>query len=772
VTAAPRSTYRLQLTEGFTLEDAAALTEYLKLLGADWVYLSPVLQAETGSTHGYDVTDHGRIDGSRGGRDGFEELVRSCRAAGIGILVDIVPNHVGVATPRHNAWWWDTLRDGRSSVYAGYFDIDWDAGERILIPVLAGPDADGLRIDGGELCYGELRFPIAPGTAQEGDDAHTVHARQHYELVDWHREHIDLNYRRFFAVTSLAAIRVEDPAVFEAAHGEVLRWFRDGEVDGLRIDHPDGLADPGGYLHRLAAAIPSGYIAVEKILESGERLPLDWPVAGTTGYDALGDYDRVLIDPAGEDALSRADGGGADGAPVSFEELMLAAKREVADTLFPPEIARLQREIGDIPTVTDAQARDALAELLACFPVYRSYLPRGLEHLTEAARKASVRRPDLSNAIGRLLPILSDDAHPAARRFEQTTGMVMAKGVEDRAFYRYNRLTSLNEVGGNPVEFSVAPAEFHARQERRIAESPESMTTLSTHDTKRGEDTRARIDVLSEVAPSWLETLGTLRELAPLGDPALENLLWQAVVGSWPASRERLHGYAEKAAREASVSTNWEDPDQAFEERMHRLVDAVFDDPAVAAVVETFVEQIREAGWSNGLSAKLLQLTTPGIPDVYQGSELWERSLVDPDNRRPVDFGQRQRMLDALRRDPLPPVDESGAAKLLLVSRTLRLRRDHPELFTIYRPLHAVGRAAEHALAFDRGGAVAVATRLPVSLRRDGGWGDTELELAEDESVDVLTGRLHRGSRLRVADILHAYPVALLVPAWAHESEA
>ncbi len=762
MTRVPRSTYRVQLSERFTLFDAADTIPYLCDLGADWIYLSPVLESEPGSTHGYDVVDHGRIDDERGGKAGWEELVGACRSAGVGILVDIVPNHVGVATPRRTAWWWSTLRDGRDSQAAESFDIDWDfGGGRLRIPVLADDrGVDDLTIEGDGLHYHEHRFPIAAGTADDGVDARTVHDRQHYELVDWRREQVDLNYRRFFAVSTLAGIRVERQPVFEASHSEIVRWFRDGEVDGLRIDHPDGLADPAAYLRRLTEHIQDAYVVVEKILEGEERLPLDWPVAGTTGYEALGDFDRVLVDPAGEAALERL-----DGESKPFAALVHASKREVSEGMFRPEVARLVRELGPQPRASAEQLTDAVAELLTCFPVYRSYLPHGSEHLLDAARAAAQERPDLVDSIDLVVGILSDPSHPAARRFQQTSGMVMAKGVEDRAFYRFNRLTSLNEVGSDPAVFSVTPAEFHARQEKRLSESPESMTTLSTHDTKRGEDTRARIDVLSEVPREWASLLSRLRERAPLGDASLENLLWQAIVGAWPASRDRLHGYAEKAAREAALSTSWDGPDSAFEERMHGLIDLVFDDSAIARLLEDFVESIRAAGWSNSLSAKLLQLTAPGVPDVYQGSELWETSLVDPDNRRDVDFEIRRRILDDVRSGACPPIDESGAAKLAVVNRTLLIRREHPELFTVYRPLDPSGSAASHAIAFDRGGAVTIATRLPVSLLRDGGWGDTTLDVSGTDWVDVISGRTHTGSRLRVADLLGVYPVALLVPA-------
>jgi len=749
----PISTYRLQVRAGFDLFESAALVDYLNSLGVDWVYLSPLLEAEPGSDHGYDVIDHSRIDPARGGAAGLEAVSRAAHARDMGVLVDIVPNHVGVATPKVSRWWWELLRDGQDSRYAEAFDIDWEfGGGRIRIPVL-GDDTTLSEIE-GELDYFGLRFPLAPGTA--GGTPDEVHARQHYELVDWRRADAELNYRRFFAVNSLAGIRVEVPWVFEESHAEIVRWVTSGLVDGLRVDHPDGLLDPGQYLDDLAAATDSTYVLVEKILEGDEQLPAHWQSAGTTGYDALSDIDRILIDPDGRTALNRLDASLRDEPVQKWADLIHDTKRGIADGILHSEILRIDR-------LVPFDAADAIAEIAACFPVYRSYLPYGAEYLEEAAADARRRRPDLGPVLDELLPILGDPGHPAAQRLQQTTGMVMAKGVEDTAFYRYSRLASLTEVGGDPAEFSIDLAEFHARQERRQASYPHSLTTLSTHDTKRGEDVRARIDVLSEVPGEWRSTLMRLRERAPLDDGPLENLLWESIVGSWPASRERLHAYAEKAAREAGNSTGWAKPDEGFEQKMHALVDAAFDDEDAAAAVQAIVARIAAPGWSNSMSAKLIQLTAPGVPDVYQGSELWETSLVDPDNRRPVDFDERRAALDAIDAGDLPQVDETGCAKLLVTARALRLRRDHQDLFTRYAPVAALGEAAHHLVAFDRGGAVTLATRLPVGLESRGGWGDTVVLLPNRTVTDVITGTEYEGGELLVSDVLSRYPVALLV---------
>ncbi len=773
MTSSPVSTYRLQLTADFALAAAAEVCDYLAELGADWVYLSPLLQAASGSQHGYDVTDHDRVDDSRGGPEGLQRLAEAARRGGLGVLADIVPNHMGVADASENAWWWSVLKLGADSPFADSFDIDWEAGGgKLLIPVLGETleqaAADGaLRIEGDELRYHEHRYPLAPGSPGPADDALAVHARQHYELVDWHRADTDLNYRRFFAVNELAAIRVELPEVFEASHREIVRWIREGLVDGLRVDHPDGLADPGGYLDALASATGGAYVLVEKILENGETLPPFWATVGTTGYDALAELDRVLVDPAGRsrldalDATLRRDGG------RPWAALIHDTKRAIADGILHSEVRRLGREVRAAgvtePRVDDAAVDDAIAELLACFPVYRSYLPYGREHLDAALTHARQRRPELADTVSAVHAVLADPAQPAAIRFQQTSGMVMAKGVEDTAFYRVSRLASLTEVGADPAEFSVTVAEFHERQQSRLAAYPLSMTTLSTHDTKRGEDTRARISVISEVPEQWAAFLGRRRARHPLGDGAFENVLWESIVGSWPRERDALHAYAEKAAREAGTSTGWAAPDAGFEQKMHELVDAVFDDQEVTADVESMVELLAPAGRSNGLAAKLLQLTGPGVPDVYQGSELWERSLVDPDNRRPVDFGARRRLLSQLDAGLRPPMDDTGAAKLLVVSRALRLRRDRPELFTRYVPLPAVGDAADHLVAVDRGGAVALATRLAVGLASAGGWGNTVVLLPAGPWRDELTGRVVDGGETPVVELLADYPVALLV---------
>jgi (1->4)-alpha-D-glucan 1-alpha-D-glucosylmutase len=760
----PRSTYRLQIRPSFSLEDARKVVDYVRDLGADWLYLSPVLSAASGSDHGYDVVDPTTVDSARGGPEALAELSRRAHEAGLGMLIDIVPNHMGVGDASQNPWWWDVLKFGRDSRYAEAFDIDWEhGGGKVRLPVLgtslkAAVAAGELTIVGDEIRYFEHRFPIAPGTLANSIAA-TLDS-QHYDLMEWRRESSELNYRRFFAVSSLAGVRVEVPWVFDETHREIVRWIRERIADGLRVDHIDGLADPTGYLDELARATSNTPVWVEKILEGDEQLPTFWATVGTTGYEALADFDRILVDPDGRAALDEIDTALRHRAqPLVWETLIHRTKRGVADSILRSEVLRIA---GLVPQA-QAQDADAISELLACFPVYRSYLPAGEECLRAAVKLASAHRPELATRLGELCIVLSDPREPAAIRFQQTSGMVMAKGVEDTAFYRYTRLTSLTEVGADPSEFSIGIAEFHRRQALRLASHPSSLTALTTHDTKHGEDARARISVLAEVPERWSVLLAELRARLPLGDGPFENLLWESMVGVWPASRERLREYARKAAREAGSSTDWSTPNPDFEQRMLAAVDAALDEPSIRELIDDFVASIEAAGWSNGLTQKLLQLAAPGIPDVYQGSELWETSLVDPDNRRAVDFRIRRSQLARIGAGLHPRIDASGAAKMLVTTRALRARRDYPELFYRYLPIVAVGPARSHVVAFDRGGAIALGTRLPVGLQAQGGWGDTLLLLPRGSFTDIIADREFEGGPTPAETIFADYPVALLM---------
>jgi (1->4)-alpha-D-glucan 1-alpha-D-glucosylmutase len=837
----PTSTYRLQVNPAFDLGAAKSVVDYLSRLGAGAVYTSPLLTAAPGSTHGYDVADPTAVSPALGGEDARAELMSSARRAGMGVVVDIVPNHM--ATVAQNPWWWDVLRHGQASEYASYFDIDWSRGP-ILLPVLGSSSLADLKVVEDRLVYFEHEFPVAPGTS--GGSPAEVHERQHYRLVWWRRGNAELTYRRFFDITTLAGVRVEDPAVFEATHKEVLRWVRDGEVTGLRVDHPDGLADPGGYLRRLRASAPEAWLVVEKILAPDEPLPATWPVEGTTGYDALREICGLFVSPAGEEPLTalagdlglrrptdqpspadrqalqtsthpaaasripahdlaegglrppeiqpsadhRQDSGSAAqpvdnlgdstpfaGSPVDNsrdEPVLSAPSGRLENGGRRPSLHAVEQECRRLITQTSLVAEmrriaalanvppEAVAEIMIAFPVYRSYLPEGLDDWASAITAAARVRPDLAGHIDTIdRAVRADPRGELATRIQQTSGMVVAKGVEDTAFYRWTRFVALNEVGGAPDRFGVSPAEFHFRAAHRAAAWPDSMTALSTHDTKRAEDVRARLAVLSEIPDEWARVVTRWSASHGIDESSLNLLAWQSVVGAWPISPARLREYLDKAAKEAKIRTSWVDHDEDFEAAVNAWPEKVIDE--LGAEIAEFVERIKPAGWSNSLGQKLVQLAGPGVPDVYQGTELFDLSLVDPDNRRPVDFALRQELLARLEDGWLPDVDDSGAAKLQVVRQVLRLRRDRPELFTGHRPLPAQGPAADHVVAFcRRPELVAVATRLPLSLA---GWDDTVLPLPAGPGHwhDLLTGAPVDSGAPPVGDLLSRYPVALLL---------
>ncbi|WP_445170200.1 malto-oligosyltrehalose synthase [Mycolicibacterium sp. Dal123E01] len=754
------STYRLQLRgpsagDPFTFADAEKLLDYLGELGVSHLYLSPILTAAPGSAHGYDVTDPTTVSEELGGADGLARLAEAAKARGLGLIVDIVPNHVGVDEPERNAWWWDVLRNGRDSGYATFFDIDWsvDPDGRILLPVLGSDgDVSDLTVDGDTLRLGSLAFPIAAGT---GDGTGTqVHDRQHYKLIGW-RNGV-CGYRRFFSITSLAGLRQEDPAVFETSHAEVARWFRDGLVDGIRIDHPDGLTDPTGYLRSLRDLVgPQAWIVIEKILAVGEPLDPTLPIDGTTGYDVLREVGGVFVDPTGEEALT--DLVGSNGFDYhDVPDLLHQLKIGAATTTLASELARLCRSIVAAVGADHPQLPDAVVALLTNVGVYRSDYVSLSAVLSEAIAHTVTAQPALAAPL-ELVSAALVSAEPAAR-LQQLCGAMTAKSVEDCYFYRDARLVSLNEVGGEPERFGVSAAEFHRSAAVRARLWPQSMTTLSTHDTKRGEDVRARIGVLSQVPSLWAEFVASWQTTTPAPDPATALFLLQNVFGVWPADgqvtdelRTRLHAYTEKAIREAAWHTSWNEPDTEFEDAVHAWLDAIIDGP-VATELTGLVVQLEPHAHGDALGQKLLALTVPGIPDVYQGTELWEDSLVDPDNRRPVDYAVRGSELERL-----------SHPKIRVVRAALQARRDRPDTFLSgdYRSVLAAGSAAAHVVAFSRGADVLVAvTRWTVRLHHDG-WGDTTVPLPDGVWTDRLTGA--RFSGVTPAGVLFGeLPVVLL----------
>jgi len=805
----------LQLHAGFGFAQAGALAGYLADLGASHAYLSPVLQAAPGSMHGYDVVDHSRVSADLGGEAALRAAAGTFHAHGLGVIADIVPNHMATPVPESlNQQLWSVLRDGPGSEFAHWFDVDWAAQDgRLLLPVLAGPVADclgDLRLDraGAEpvLRYFDHVFPVRPGSA--GLPLPDLLDAQHYRLSGWRAAATELNWRRFFDVTSLIAVRVEDPGVFEATHGVLLRLVADGVLDGLRVDHPDGLADPRGYLDRLARLSCNESAATEKILTGSERLPEDWRCAGTTGYDALRAVGGLFLDPAGAAPLAavyqRFTGG-----PASFAGVAEQAKREEAGQALAAEVSRLARLLAAAghPALAGAgpgDLRAVLAELLTAMPVYRAYVvpgepaPAASAALVDGA--AATARKHLPDRLHAVLSAVADlvlgRASPGGRPpgtpgeppagspalitlFQQVCGPVMAKGVEDTAFYRWSRLLALNEVGGEPDDFPPGPGAFHGFAADLARCWPASMTTLSTHDTKRQEDVRARLAVLAEISADWAAQVALWHDRAvvlsagAMPEPDTEYLLWQTLAGAWPLDTGRLAGYLRKAMREAKTATSWTDPDEDYEAAVLGLADRVLRDAELSRAIAGFVAGQAADARVNSLGMKLVQLTMPGVADVYQGCELAGLSLVDPDNRRPVDFGRRRQLLAAL---------GAGAAaagldaeKLLVTSAALRLRRRHPGWFARdYQPLAAEGPAAGHAVACARGGqAVTVATRLPAGLRGRGGWDGTVLTLPGQPGGpppglawrDLLTGVVHPGPQVPLAALTQRLPVALLVPA-------
>lgn len=874
----PRATYRLQLTPRFGFGAAVDLLDYLDRLGVSDLYLSPCLEAVSGSEHGYDVVDPERVREQFGGEEGFDALAAELARRGMGLLLDIVPNHMAVGTPL-NRYWWDVLENGPASEHAAFFDVDWDssADNRVLLPVLGARYAECL--EGGELRlerrgarfmvrYHEHAFPAAPRSVAEllrpalasgadlldaaardefefvadslaeladpwtadHDEAvrrrrdkdvlfarlerlvtdHAAFAaridqelvrsscdperldlwlqRQNWKLAYWKSAATDLGYRRFFDIHTLAGLRAEDAAVFEATHARVIAWVQAGKVSGLRVDHIDGLRDPEGYLQRLRDAAPQAYTIVEKILEPDERLPSSWPVEGTTGYEFLRLVDQVHVDPAGAPAL-RALAERLTGQRGPFDAIVQQAKYEVVKHLLTSERDRVvefalralsqRRELRD---VTRHELRDALTHLLVGYRGYRSYVrsqsgaseedrarigaaiarakaahPAGDSRLWEGLEKALLLDPPYEHAVDFALAV------------QQMTGAVAAKAAEDTACYRYLPLLALNEVGGSPGTFGITLAEFHAAM--ATLSGSRSMLASSTHDTKRGEDTRARLLVLSGMADEWVAFAGDVLERAarhaePLVDSAARYLFLQTLVATHPLSLERAERYMEKALREAKLHTSWSAPDEAYEAAVRRYLGRFLGDDALMRDVGAFAGRLAPAGYAVSLSRSLIKLTAPGVPDFYQGSELWDFCLVDPDNRAPVDFAERERLLErALAASPREAMAaaKSGLPKLFLVSKSLALRKRRPQAFALpYRPLEVRGADADAVIAYARGeDLVIVAPRWP--LRAERGL-DAAVELPDARYRDVLAGRAvpFGDGPAALESLLAEFPVALL----------
>ncbi|KAJ3049612.1 hypothetical protein HK097_009419, partial [Rhizophlyctis rosea] len=768
----PVSTYRVQLRKEFGFEKAAEQVDYLNRLGVTHLYCSPYLQASPNSAHGYDVVDHRKINEELGGQEGFNHLSQTLRKASLGAIADIVPNHVSVSDPENlNPYWWSLLKHGRTSPYASWFDVEWDhpaLKDKVILPVLGSPldeilskgelkVEDGVGADGKKeliIRYWSHVFPIAPGTESLKNDVKALLEKQHYLPSYWRKTMTGtLNYRRFFDVTTLAGIRVEDPSVFAQSHALILDQIKSGQLDGLRVDHPDGLADPKTYVDRLSEATGGSWIVIEKILEEGEDLPGGWKCQGTSGYDALIRLTGLIVDAEGEKPLTelyQKFAGKFKG--QDFPKVVRDSKNLILEKSLVAEVERLvsllviiQKDDVVGRELSREGIKKALVEYLTSFDVYRAYIqpnetnpsPQSLHTLNHAAELAEQNLgPQFEReidfvyraALGKVAPT-SPQQLEFVSRFQQTCGPVMAKGVEDTAFYRYFRLTALNEVGGDPGVFGKSVEEFHEASIQMQKEWPLSMTTLSTHDTKRSEDVRARLAVLSEVVGEWGDVVSKWSEYArekgwkggdDLPDANTEYLVWQTVVGCWPIEKERLVGYLEKACREGKVFTTHTEQSADFENSVKHFVERLYADQQILEEVEKFVTRIAPYGRINSLVQKVVQLLMPGVPDVYQGCEIEDYSLVDPDNRRPVDYTSRRHLLDELDREfgsaiindsktnHLPQIDASGRAKLFVVSRLLRLRRDRPDLFVgdgaSYTPLTVSGEEERRVLAFGRSG--------------------------------------------------------------------
>jgi (1->4)-alpha-D-glucan 1-alpha-D-glucosylmutase len=851
----PSSTYRLQLRGGMSLRGAVDLVPYLDDLGVGALYLSPLQRARPGSTHGYDVVDPNQVDPDVGSEDELRALAAALSARGMGLILDIVPNHMGVHET--NSWWLDVLREGRASRYAHFFDIDWDRGNgKLLLPVL-GTDLDRavqngeLRLtratDGCWLVYYEQRLPVAnPPSDLEQVNASPPALLAFIETLPyrpclWNAPHPH-NFRRFFNINDLVGVRVEEPSVFAQTHELVLAWVRERVVTGLRIDHPDGLFDPRGYLERLQREAGADgdeprplYVVVEKILNRDELLRQDWPVHGTTGYEQLNLINAVFVDSAAREKLESAYAEFTK-SPDRFAAVARRSIRLIVESLLGPELdglaALLYELSGRLPegaTVEPLAMRTALLEVLACFPVYRTYVPPEAEsvegedrRLIESAVSEALRHgPDLPPApyvcIRKLLLLEGpadaphrDGCRRALAGFQQLTGPALAKGIEDTALYRYVPLASLNEVGGDPHQFGIDLTVFHQKNAERAALWPHALTATSTHDTKRSEGVRCRIGALSEIPELWQNAARRFRALntrhrrdidaraAP--DANDEYLIYQTLVGVWPAQgipeeersdlAARMQEYMLKALREAKRKTRWIEQNDAYESAVLAFVDDILNPNLSSEFLHEFSlfhAPLAQAGMLTSLSQVVLKLGCPGVPDIYQGCELWDFSLVDPDNRRPVDYESRRRYLAELREAPMDIDDlvrsmPDGRLKLWVTAQGLRLRRHEPELFAkgSYVAVGAEGSRARNVVAFGRAhgqrSVLIVTARFFMDFRdevpRGSAWADSWLdvpsELRRTCYRDKLSGQLvhvQSDGKLALSGIFTKLPVAMLEPA-------
>lgn len=808
----PRATYRLQFNEHFRLVDALALVPYFQELGISHIYASPLFKASPHSQHGYDVCDFGQLNPEIGTEEDLEKLVAALRARKMGFVLDIVPNHMGIATPE-NEWWRDVLKNGPESEFAKYFDIQWDVDDlklrgKVLLPVLGDHyerilKRGELQVEKGNgeavLRYFQNEFPIAPDSIPKdfsvtkvNSDRHALNdliQKQNYSLAFWGDGDAKLNYRRFFAVSTLAGVRIEDETVFNDVHSLLKKWLNKNWLDGLRVDHPDGLRDPGTYIERLRAIAPNIWTVVEKILQPGEDLPGDWPVEGTVGYEFLNQVNGLFIKSKNKDTLAEFYSE-FTGEPVDAGKMVREKKRLVLETLFTTEVKRLLDLLMLIAARRPAHQdfsrehlHEGLIEYAACFPVYRTYVrpeddfvgESDMLYINKAMTCAKESRPDLAPEIFEFLSDLllllfhGQAEFEFVARFQQLTGPAMAKGVEDTTFYCLNYFLSVNEVGGDPGKFGASADEFHEFCRKLQARGGRSMLCTSTHDTKRSEDVRARLNVLSEIPDEWRAAVLRWAKMNErhrknhFPDRNIEYVLYQSLVGAWPISRERLLAYMEKASCEAKQHTDWGHRNVQYDEALKNFVTAALGDREFTADLEKFVASLAEAAQTNSLAQTLIKLTAPGVPDIYQGTEIWDFSLVDPDNRRLVDFELRKRLLaeaEQLSAEEVWKRRDEALLKLWLIQKTLAFRAQHQELFDgDYEPIFPRGNNADRLIAFIRGGGVMTiiprfthnrAEELPTLLLPPGKW-------RNEFTGESFTGEIAAG------ELLGKFPVALLV---------
>ena len=833
----PVATYRLQFHAQFTFADARRVVPYLHDLGITDIYASPILRARKGSTHGYDTVDAAQLNPELGTEDDFMELCGELDRHDMGLVLDIVPNHM--AASHENAWWTSVLENGLQSRFVHYFDIDW-RGDKLLLPILGRPygetlDAHEIRLgfdaDGFFFTYYDKRLPLAPQSyllilrecvdavpsegvgvelrdlaqhdgvvanskflketlsriyeqseafraaldaniARINDDADALDRlldAQWYRVAYWRIASETINYRRFFDITDLVGVRVENPEVFEARNRRILDLIDEQKVTGLRVDHIDGLHDPSGYLTRLQHRLGDKmYTVVEKILAHDETLPSSFPVAGTTGYDLLDTVNRVFVDP---DGLARL-----NGTLPPFDDIVYEKKKQVIDQLFSGEMRALGAHLAAL-AVADRNARDfapsellaALTEVTACMPVYRTYICADevsdwdraiIERAVSEARKRALSRVDtrLFDFLQRALTSSSE----FVMRWQQFTPRVMAKGVEDTAFYNYSRLVSLNEVGGDPGRISADPvAEFHARNERIARDWPQTMNATSTHDTKRSEDARARINVLSEIAEEWQAEVRKWRRMNGAFDDDL--LIYQSLIGVGIDAKDRVIAYAEKAAREAKTHTSWLEPNGEYESALKDFISRIHDHELFRKAFARFHKRIAFHGFLNSLAQVVLKIFSPGVPDFYQGTELWDYSLVDPDNRRPVDYELRAQSLERIA-SPATLLRnwKDGRVKLFVTARSLAVRARHADA-----PYRAIETQTPNAVAFTRGDdLLVIVPRLTTQIARaphlpiGDVWRDHTIA-ARGRWRNVLTNEEVAGDALELRNLLASFPVGV-----------